>query len=148
MQRLLTRLPVFGRCSLSHRPAGRLFSPHSFTPFTSSFSSSRTASQISAMSSPNSSSPSESFQNFDLIKRVKLDFTDVTVSKWKSRVTGLSVIHLDYEGAPSLLVVCLAISYSLFTAPLVSGYFVVATESRPHMSLSQNSRHITKAYSL
>ncbi|KAK7058884.1 hypothetical protein VNI00_001508 [Paramarasmius palmivorus] len=62
------------------------------------------------MSSPNSSSPSESFQNFDLIKRVKLAFTDVTVSKWKSRVTGLSVVHLDYE------------------APLVSGYFVVATE--------------------
>ncbi|KAK1232703.1 hypothetical protein PQX77_004179 [Marasmius sp. AFHP31] len=52
----------------------------------------------------------ESFANFDLIKRVKLDFTDVTISKYKSRVTGLSVIHLDYE------------------APLVSGYFVVATE--------------------
>ncbi|KAF9270307.1 hypothetical protein L218DRAFT_952466 [Marasmius fiardii PR-910] len=52
----------------------------------------------------------ESFANFDLIKRVKLDFTDVTISKWKSRITGLSVIHLDYE------------------APLVSGYFVVATE--------------------
>ncbi|KAL0580364.1 hypothetical protein V5O48_001609 [Marasmius crinis-equi] len=52
----------------------------------------------------------ESFANFDLVKRVKLDFTDVTISKWKSRVTGLSVIHLDYE------------------APLVSGYFVVATE--------------------
>ncbi|KAJ8084110.1 hypothetical protein PM082_002877 [Marasmius tenuissimus] len=52
----------------------------------------------------------ESFANFDLVKRVKLDFTDVTISKYKSRVTGLSVIHLDYE------------------APLVSGYFVVATE--------------------
>jgi len=42
---------------------------------------------------------SQSFGNFDLIKRVKLDFTDVTVSKWRSRVTGLSVVHLDYEGA-------------------------------------------------
>jgi len=42
--------------------------------------------------------PTESFGNYDLIKRVKLDFTDVVVSKWKSRVTGLTVIHMDYEG--------------------------------------------------
>jgi hypothetical protein len=40
----------------------------------------------------------ERFGNFDLIKKVELDFTDVIVSKWKSRVTGLNVIHLDYEG--------------------------------------------------
>ncbi|KAK0478409.1 Metalloenzyme, LuxS/M16 peptidase-like protein [Armillaria novae-zelandiae] len=54
--------------------------------------------------------PSESFGNFDLVRRVKLDFTDVVVSKWRSRVTGLSVVHLDY------------------TAPIVNGYFVVGTE--------------------
>ena len=42
--------------------------------------------------------PVESFGNYDLIKRIKLDFTDVVVAKWKSRVTGLTVIHLDYEG--------------------------------------------------
>jgi len=41
----------------------------------------------------------EAFGNFDLVKRVKLDFTDVVVSKWRSNVTGLTVIHLDYEGA-------------------------------------------------
>ncbi|KAI0734519.1 Metalloenzyme, LuxS/M16 peptidase-like protein [Fomitopsis betulina] len=52
----------------------------------------------------------ESFGNFDLVKRVKLEFTDVQVSKWKSRETGLSVVHLDYE------------------APIVNGYFVIATE--------------------
>ncbi|KAJ7630999.1 Metalloenzyme, LuxS/M16 peptidase-like protein [Roridomyces roridus] len=52
----------------------------------------------------------EKFGNFDLVKRVKLDFTDVQVSKWQSRVTGLSVVHLDYE------------------APIVNGYFVVGTE--------------------
>ena len=40
----------------------------------------------------------ESFGNYNLTKRVKLDFTDVVVSKWKSSVTGLTVIHLDYEG--------------------------------------------------
>src|SRR6266704_5726292 len=46
----------------------------------------------------NMGQPAESFGNYDLIKRVKLDFTDVVISKWKSRVTGLTVIHLDYEG--------------------------------------------------
>ena len=40
----------------------------------------------------------EQFGNFDLVRRFKLDFTDVAVSKWKSRTTGLSVVHLDYEG--------------------------------------------------
>ena len=45
------------------------------------------------------SQSTESFGNYQLIKRVKLDFTDVVVSKWKSDVTGLTVIHLDYEGS-------------------------------------------------
>ncbi|KAI0931998.1 hypothetical protein AcV7_000767 [Taiwanofungus camphoratus] len=52
----------------------------------------------------------ESFGNFDLVQRLNLDFADILVSKWKSRVTGLSVVHLDYE------------------APIVNGYFVIATE--------------------
>ncbi|KAJ7597129.1 Metalloenzyme, LuxS/M16 peptidase-like protein [Mycena floridula] len=56
------------------------------------------------------SQPQESFHNFDLVKRFKLHYTDVTISKWKSRVTGLSVVHLDYD------------------APIVNGYFTVATE--------------------
>ena len=41
----------------------------------------------------------QSYGNFDLVKDVKLKFTDVQVSKWKSRETGLSVVHIDYEGA-------------------------------------------------
>jgi len=40
----------------------------------------------------------ETFGNFDLVKRVELDYTDVVISKWQSRVTGLSVVHLDFEG--------------------------------------------------
>ncbi|KAF8844003.1 hypothetical protein BDN67DRAFT_895938 [Paxillus ammoniavirescens] len=51
-----------------------------------------------------------SFGNFDLVQRVNLDYTDVVVSKWQSRATGLTIVHLDYE------------------APLVNGYFVVGTE--------------------
>ena len=39
------------------------------------------------------------YGNFDLFHNTKLDFADITVSKWRSRVTGLSVIHLDYNGA-------------------------------------------------
>jgi hypothetical protein len=55
--------------------------------------------QRTPLSPPTSMTQSaESFGNYDLIRRVKLDFTDVTVSKWKSRVTGLTIIHLDYEG--------------------------------------------------
>lgn len=53
---------------------------------------------------------STSFGNFDLIKRMELRNNGVVVSKWQSRVTGLTIVHLDYE------------------APLVNGYFVVATE--------------------
>lgn len=45
---------------------------------------------------------SETFGNFDLIKRVKLDYTDVEVSKWQSRETGLSVVHIDFEGESRL----------------------------------------------
>ena len=40
----------------------------------------------------------QTFGNFDLIKRLKLDFTDVLISKWRSRITGLNVVHLDYDG--------------------------------------------------
>ncbi|KAI0652259.1 Metalloenzyme, LuxS/M16 peptidase-like protein [Trametes meyenii] len=54
--------------------------------------------------------PGETHGNFDLIKKFKLDFADIHVSKWKSRSSGLSVVHLDYD------------------APLVNGYFVVGTE--------------------
>ena len=45
----------------------------------------------------------DTFGNFDLVKCVKLDYTDLLLSKWQSRVTGLSVVHLDFEGEPHLL---------------------------------------------
>jgi hypothetical protein len=45
----------------------------------------------------------QAFGNFDLVKRIKLDYTDVVVSKWQSRVTGLTVVHLDYEGRHGLI---------------------------------------------
>lgn len=48
--------------------------------------------------------PSETHGNFDLVKRFKLDFADVHVSKWKSRTSGLSVVHLDYEGVSIILI--------------------------------------------
>ena len=47
---------------------------------------------------PSQLSPESSFGNFDLVKQHKLGFIDVSVSKWRSRVSGLTVVHLDYEG--------------------------------------------------
>ncbi|KAG6845767.1 hypothetical protein H0H87_003821 [Tephrocybe sp. NHM501043] len=71
----------------------------------------------------------ESYGNFDLVKRVKLDFTDVTVSKWRSRKSGLSVVHLDYEGEPMTIGIDGPHSSDLLPAPIVNGYFVVGTEN-------------------
>lgn len=56
-------------------------------------------------------SPSETFGNFDLINRVNLGFSEVTVSSWRSRVTGLNVVHLDYEGERFTAAVSLPYSY-------------------------------------
>ena len=49
--------------------------------------------------SPVANGSGEKYGNFDLVTRAKLDYADILVSKWKSRVTGLSVVHLDYNGA-------------------------------------------------
>ena len=64
----------------------RIFRQHNF-PFHTSAQEPKTMTHIP-----------ESFGNFDLVKRLKLDFTDLLVSKWRSRCTGLTVIHLDYDG--------------------------------------------------
>ena len=75
----------------------------------------------------------DKFENFDLIGRVKLSVSDITVSSWRSRVTGLRVVHLDYEGERTVAE-CLPSSYihspcQFPIAPIVNGYFVVPTES-------------------
>lgn len=74
-------------------------------------------------------SAKETFGNLDLIKRIKLGYTDVIVSKWRSRVTGLTVVHLDYEGAPLHKSNSYMMAKPLYQAPIVNGYFVVPTES-------------------
>ena len=48
--------------------------------------------------SPVANGIGEKYGNFDLVTRAKLGYADILVSKWKSRVTGLSVVHLDYTG--------------------------------------------------
>jgi hypothetical protein len=53
----------------------------------------------------------DSIGNFELLKRINLNYTDVTITKWRSKDTGLKVVHVDYEG------------------PIINGYFAVATES-------------------
>ncbi|KZW02722.1 hypothetical protein EXIGLDRAFT_732962 [Exidia glandulosa HHB12029] len=54
--------------------------------------------------------PSEKYHNFDLVNRVKVKYGDVVISKWRSRVSGLTLVHVDYQ------------------APIVNGYFVVRSE--------------------
>ncbi|KAG8683213.1 hypothetical protein FRC09_016223, partial [Ceratobasidium sp. 395] len=48
--------------------------------------------------------------NFELLQRVKVDYADIELTKWRSKKTGLTVVHVDYD------------------APIVKGYFVLATE--------------------
>ena len=78
-------------------------------------------------------SSSETFGNFDLINRVKPGFAEITVSSWRSRTTGLNVVHLDYEGERVAAAVSrpllMCIVFTLPIAPIVNGYFVVPTES-------------------
>lgn len=40
----------------------------------------------------------DKFGNFDLIRTEKLGLADIVLSKYRSRETGLTVVHLDYEG--------------------------------------------------
>lgn len=47
--------------------------------------------------------PPQRHGNFDLITKFKLSYADINVSKWKSRESGLSVVHLDYDGKVVLL---------------------------------------------
>lgn len=37
--------------------------------------------------------------NFNLLQRLKLDVSDITVSQWRSSASGLRVVHLDYDGS-------------------------------------------------
>ncbi|KAF9015263.1 Metalloenzyme, LuxS/M16 peptidase-like protein [Cyathus striatus] len=110
----MLRLPTVARAFLSplfrtRRPISQpIISLNPQIVFSSRQASTQMVSQTS--STPVFGTTAEGFGNFDLIRRVKLDFTDVVISKWRSRITGLTVVHLDYE------------------APLVNGYFVVATE--------------------
>ena len=79
-----SRPPCPPRFSLSAFPITRTFATHSMT-----------------ITSPQFFSPPhlpERFGNFDLIRTEKLGLADIVVSKYRSRKTGLTVVHLDYEG--------------------------------------------------
>ena len=118
---LFANLQTFNTFPTTSIASKKFFKQHNF-PFHTSVQEPRTSAMTHIQ---------ESFGNFDLVKRLKLDFTDVLVSKWRSRCTGLTVIHLDYDG----LLFCLSCiwevaNFVLVVAPIVHGYFVVATESR------------------
>ncbi|CAE6446358.1 unnamed protein product [Rhizoctonia solani] len=76
-------------------------------------SNSPTAQQLpNSMALPTSTETFDT-RNFELLQRVKLDYADVEVTKWRSKLTGLTVVHIDYDGK---------------STPIVKGYFVLATE--------------------
>lgn len=39
----------------------------------------------------------ENIGNFVLTGRASVDYGDIAISKWQSTVTGLRVVHVDYE---------------------------------------------------
>jgi hypothetical protein len=53
----------------------------------------------------------DSIGNFELLKRITLNYTGVTITKWRSKDTGLKIVHVGYEG------------------PIINSYFAVATEN-------------------
>jgi len=73
--------PQFGLTAL---PITRTYATHSMTA-------------TSPQSFPSPNLPNK-FGNFDLIRTEKLGLADIAVSKYQSRETGLTVVHLDYEG--------------------------------------------------
>lgn len=73
------------------------------------------------------SSDVTSFGNFDLLKTHRLNIRNITLHKWKSRITGLTVLHIDYQGECCNLL--LRPGLRATPAPLVKGYFVIPTES-------------------
>lgn len=105
MQRLFTtfkRLPYRGTLHTFRRTSEHDLKQTNYRNFLFRAAHTSTQGLKNATSTPliatTMAQPLETFGNYDLVKRVKLDFTDVVVSKWKSRETGLTVIHLDYEG--------------------------------------------------
>ena len=89
-------------------------------------------SPTSTLQQPSPSASPESYGNFDLIERVKLSGFDFAVSRWRSRMTGLKLVHLDYEGKQTTAADLLPLTYIVFIlpiTPIMNGYFVVTTES-------------------
>ena len=83
------------RLSPSRQPCPPQFGVSAF-PITRTFATySMTANSLESPSSPDL--PSK-FGNFDLIRTEKLGLADIVLSKYRSRDTGLTVVHLDYEG--------------------------------------------------
>lgn len=108
--------PQFG---LRAFPIIRSYATHSMTTTSQSFSS------------PNL--PSK-FGNFDLIRTEKLGLADIVVSKYRSRETGLTVVHLDYEG--------MRLNYLQERIPIAldistSGEWILCCGNRKYVPISQ-----------
>ena len=73
--------------------------------------------------------------NFTVIKSIKTDF-DITITKYKSKVTGLTVVLVDYQGMirtsqkyqKQVKYRTNMTAIFSYIAPLVDGFFTVVTE--------------------
>ena len=102
LKRTANSLPLrrWGPRAVQKLSPSRLPCPHQFGasgfPITRALAThSMTTTSPESFSSPNL--PTK-FGNFDLIRTEKLGLADIVFSKYRSRETGLTVVHLDYEG--------------------------------------------------
>ena len=69
----------------------------------------------------------EAFGSFDLLQHIPLELADIVVTQWRSMVTGLTVVHIDYDGMFFLYHSML--SLLIILAPMLKTYFLLRTES-------------------
>lgn len=41
---------------------------------------------------------SEPIEDFELLEQIRLKSAEIVVTKWRNTLSGLTVVHLDYEG--------------------------------------------------
>lgn len=39
----------------------------------------------------------QSYGNFDLLQRIEVESAESVIEEWRSRTTGLTVVHIDYD---------------------------------------------------
>lgn len=86
------------RCQSPSKLPLNLSLQHKHLPAFSRFAHQLSSTNTTAQMTGDMLNGTSSYGNFDLVKKFKVETGGIVVSKYKSRVTGLSVVHLDYDG--------------------------------------------------